>query len=64
LKLFLFLAVFLVIGAPLVAYLWNAINEVVAGQYGRLAVALPLLAVFIAFLVFFGRLVQRRAGGP
>jgi hypothetical protein len=59
-RLFVFLAIALVIGAPLVAYIWDAVNRIVAGEYRRLVVALPLLVVFIAFLVVFGRQLQRR----
>lgn len=58
------LAAFLIIGVPIVAVLWDAINELVAGQLGRLAVVLPLLVVLAIFLVVFarrlGRLESRR----
>lgn len=58
------LAAFLAIGVPIVAVLWNATNEVAAGQLGRLAVVLPLLVVLAVFLVVFarrlGRLESRR----
>jgi hypothetical protein len=59
-RLFVFLAVALVIGAPLVAYIWDSVNRVVAGEYRRVIVALPLLVVFIVFLALFARLLQRR----
>jgi hypothetical protein len=59
-RLFLLLTVALVIGAPLVAYIWDSLNRIVAGEYGRLVVALPLLVVFIVFLVVFARQLQRR----
>lgn len=59
-RLFGFLAVSLVIGAPLVAYIWDSVNRIVAGEYGRVVVALPLLVVFIAFRVLFARQLQRR----
>lgn len=59
-RLFVFLAVALVIGAPLVAYIWDSLNRIVAGEYGRLVVALPLLVVFIVFLVAFARQLRRR----
>jgi hypothetical protein len=32
-RLFGFLAVSLVIGAPLVAYIWDSVNRIVAGDY-------------------------------
>lgn len=59
-RLFVFLAVALVIGAPLVAYIWDSVNRIVAGEYRRLIVAVPLAIVFFAFLVLFGRQLQRR----
>lgn len=59
-RLFLFLTVALVVGAPLVAYIWDSLNRIVAGEYGRLVVALPLLVTFILFLVVFARQLQRR----
>jgi sensor c-di-GMP phosphodiesterase-like protein len=59
-RLFGFLAVSLVIGAPLVAYIWDSVNRIVAGDYRRLVVALPLLVLFSAFLALFARQLQRR----
>ena len=59
-RLFVFLAAALVIGAPLVAYIWDSVNRIVAGEYRRVVVALPLLVVFIAFLTVFARQLQRR----
>ena len=50
-RLFGFLAVSLIIGAPLVTYIWDSVNRIVAGDYRRIFIALPLLVVFIAFLV-------------
>lgn len=58
-KLLALLAVFLVVGAPMVGFLWDALNEIIAGEYGRLIVFLPVLVVFVAFLLLFGRQVQR-----
>ena len=59
-RLFVFLAVALVIGAPLIAYIWDSLNRIVDGEYRRLIVALPLLVIFMAFLTIFGRQLQRR----
>jgi hypothetical protein len=58
-KIFLVLAVFLAVGVPIVAIMWNAVNDVVAGDLRRLMVAVPAAAIFVAFLVFFGRQLQR-----
>jgi hypothetical protein len=60
-KLLGFLAVFLVVGAPMVGFLWHTLNEILAGDDGRLVVFVPVLLVFVAFLVLFGRQVQRLA---
>ena len=58
-RLFVILAVFLVIGVPIVAVLWHNVSEVMAGQFGRLIVAIPLLIVLVAYLLFFARTVNR-----
>jgi hypothetical protein len=58
-RLFVMLAAFLVVGVPIVAVLWHSVNQVSAGELGRLAVAIPLAALFIAFLVVFARSVHR-----
>ena len=59
-RLFVFLAIALVIGAPLVAYIWDSVNRIVAGEYRRLVVAVPLTVVFLVFLGLFARQLQRR----
>jgi hypothetical protein len=59
-RLFVFLAIALVIGAPLVAYIWDSVNRIVAGEYRRLVVAVPLMVVFLVFLGLFARQLQRR----
>ena len=58
-RLIVILAVFLVIGVPIVAVLWHNVSEVMAGQFGRLIVAIPLLIVLVAYLLFFARTVNR-----
>ena len=58
-RLFVMLAVFLVVGVPIVAVLWHNVNEVMAGQFARLIVAIPLLIVLVAYLLFFARTVNR-----
>jgi hypothetical protein len=60
-SILLFLAVYLIIGILIVAILWNAINEVAAGDLRRLLIAVPMLVLFVAFLFFFGRRVHRFA---
>jgi hypothetical protein len=58
-RLFLTLAAFLVIGVPIVAVLWHSVNQVFAGELGRLIVAIPLAIAFVAYLLFFARSVNR-----
>jgi hypothetical protein len=58
-RLFVILAVFLVIGVPIVAILWHSVNQVFAGELARLVVAIPLAVLFVAYLLFFARSVNR-----
>jgi hypothetical protein len=58
-RLLALLAAFLACGTPVVAVLWSAVNEVAAGDVGRLAVALPMLLLLLAVLVLFGRQIRR-----
>ena len=60
-RLVLLLGVFVAVGIPFVAILWETLNELLAGHIEprRLAVSLPLLAVFVAILSFAGRALGR-----
>jgi hypothetical protein len=58
-RIVVFLGVFLVVGVPIVAVLWNAVNEIAKGDLGLLAIGLPALALFVVFLVVFARQLQR-----
>ena len=53
------IGVFVLVGVPIVAVLWDAVNHVVAGELGRLVIALPALAVFVAFLFVLGNRIRR-----
>ncbi len=57
----LVLGAFLVPGIVIVALFWSATNDAIAGDVRRLAVALPMAVVFLAFLAVFGRRVLRLA---
>jgi uncharacterized membrane protein YfcA len=61
LRLVLLLGVFVAVGIPFVAILWETLNELLAGHIEprRLAVSLPLLVVFMAILSFAGRALSR-----
>jgi hypothetical protein len=58
-KILLLLAAFLVVGIPLVAVTWSAVNDAAAGQLGRLIVALPMAAAFAILLAVLGRQLRR-----
>jgi hypothetical protein len=55
---------YLIVGAPLVAYLWETLNEILAGDIyaPRLLISLPLLVVLIVLLVLLARQGQRWEG--
>lgn len=57
-RIVLFLAAFLVVGVPMVAIGWNAVNEALAGDVVQSIVAVVAILLFGAFLVFFGRRLQ------
>lgn len=61
LRLMLLLGAFVVVGIPFVAILWETLNEVLSGHIdgGRLVVAVPVLAVFLAILTLAGRALGR-----
>ena len=56
-----FIALFALVGLPLVAYLWETLNELLSGFVDpvRLAVSVPVLVLFVALLVLLARGVQR-----
>lgn len=58
-RIVLVLAAFLVVGIPMVAIGWNAVNLALAGDLRQLLVAVPLVLLFAGFLVLFGRRLQR-----
>ena len=51
---------FLIVGAPMVFYLWTTINELLAGHWdgSRFLVSLVVLAVFAGLLVFLSRVIH------
>jgi hypothetical protein len=55
---------FVVVGTPLVFYLWTVLNDVLAGEIdgARLALAVPALALFAALVFLLGRAVTRWNG--
>ena len=49
------------VGFPMVAYLWETLNGLLAGEVHRqrLLISLPLLLVFALYLWFLARLLRR-----
>ena len=62
-KLILWMAAFVVVAIPLVAVLWETLNEVLALQLDtrQLLIALPALAAFVGVLWLLRRRLQRAA---
>lgn len=56
-KIVLLMAVVVLVGLPMVAYLWETINRLLALEFDplRIAISIPLLAVFLGFVTFVGR---------
>ena len=55
------MAVFVLLGFPLVGYLWETISELLALEVNgtRLLISIPVAAVLAALLVWLSRSVQR-----
>lgn len=61
LKLIGGMGVLVVIGAPMVWYLWEVLTQLLSGVVDTraLLIAVPVFLVFLAFLWFVSRTVQR-----
>ena len=59
-KTFLLMALFVLVGLPMVAYLWETINELLALKVDlvRIGISIPVLALLIGFLAIVGRRVN------
>lgn len=55
------MAVFVLLGFPLVGYLWETLSELLALEVNgtRLLIAIPVAAAFVALLVWLSRSVRR-----
>lgn len=56
-----FIAAFVVVGAPMVYYLWSTLNEVLAGHFdgGRFLLSIVILLIFLGVLAILSRSVRR-----
>jgi hypothetical protein len=52
---------FVLVGFPLVGYLWETLNQLFSGEVhpGRLLISIPLLIVFAGLLALLSRTVRR-----
>jgi hypothetical protein len=64
-RLMLFMAIFVVVGTPLVYLLWTVVNDLLTGHFvnSRLLMAVPVLIVFIIVLGVLARLIRRWDAG-
>ena len=55
------MAIFVVVGGPMVFYLWSTVNDVLAGQVDpmRVLISLPVLLIFLGVLAILSRSVRR-----
>ncbi len=63
-RIVLLMAVFVLIGVPLVAYLWETFSELLALRFQpiRLLIAIPVLALFSGLLYVLSRQISRMLG--
>jgi hypothetical protein len=55
------IALFTVLGAPILAFLWETLNRVLAGHFDlvRIGISLPLMVVFYFVLRWMARVAER-----
>lgn len=55
------MALFVITGSPMVAYLWETLTELLAltVNFPRLLVSIPVLLLFVGLLVLMARTVSR-----
>lgn len=65
-KLFGWIVLFVVVGTPMVAFLWETLNRTLAGNFDalRVAISVPVLALLYALLILLARFVQRWDARP
>lgn len=58
------IALFVLVGTPMVAYLWETLNVLLSGRVepGRLGMSLVVLALFAALLTFLSRAIHALEG--
>jgi hypothetical protein len=60
-KLIGLIALFTVLGIPLLAFLWETLNRLMAGHFDlvRIGLSVPILVLFAVLLRFMARATQR-----
>lgn len=60
-KLFGLIALYAVLGIPLVAFLWETLNRVIAGNFDlvRIGLSVPIFALLLVLLRYMARATQR-----
>jgi ABC-type proline/glycine betaine transport system permease subunit len=60
-RLFGLIALYTLLGAPLVAFLWETLNRLMAGHFDlvRIGISVPVFALFLLLLRFMARAAQR-----
>jgi hypothetical protein len=55
------MAVFVIVGIPLIGYLWNLLNNLLALQFNllQIIIAIPVLLVFGGLLMLMARWISR-----
>lgn len=58
------MAFFVIVGTPLVAYVWETLNLLVAGRadVGRLLITIPMAALLAGVLLMLARAISRWEG--
>lgn len=61
LSMVLAMLLLVIVGGPLVYFLWGAVNNILLGEFGRvrLVVVLPASIAFIVVVLYVARLVRR-----
>ena len=60
-KLVVLMAIYVVVGFPLVWYLWETVNQLLNAEFvgSRLLLSIPVLLLLLGLLILLGRSVQR-----
>ena len=65
LKLLAWIVLFVILGTPLVAFLWETLNALLTGHFDALqiAISVPVLALFYGLLLILARFIEKWDAG-